>query len=125
MTNKEVETAWVRSYPIEAIYLANLARGRLQRRLKKRYPLLPDDRQPKHPQNVMSLFVKSRYAELGRSNPSGAFASISREWRALSEAEKQEWRARTQAGRPQHDAELKALKERARAYLKENNLKLL
>lgn len=100
-----------------------MARARLARRLKKRASRLIDERLPKHPQNGYSIYVKSRYADIGAGvEPLAAFGAIAQEWKVLSEAEQQSFRDRAATGQAQAKDELEVLKTKAKKYLKETGL---
>ncbi|OAQ97632.1 hypothetical protein LLEC1_02018 [Akanthomyces lecanii] len=88
--NKKALTQWIESYPAEVIYMANLARRRLARKLeKKRLTLLHDDRLPKAAPSAYSLFIKSHHDQVSASSPTDAFRQLAQQWKSLSESEKQ------------------------------------
>ena len=93
MTNYSTLKAWVQSYPIEVIYLANIARRKLRTALKKSgrgYLKLEDDRMPKRPPPPFIRFVKSRFPSVGNGQPvPTVMKQIAKEWHTLRDAETQ------------------------------------
>lgn len=121
--NKENRQKWIESFPPEAIYMANIARRRIARKLdKSRIYLIHDDRQPKRARTPYTLFVKSRFSQVNSGMSSGtaqdAFRAVSEEWRSLSESDKQSFKDEAAKEAETSQALLKDIKEKARAYCK-------
>ncbi|OAQ81624.1 HMG box protein [Purpureocillium lilacinum] len=124
--NKQTRQQWIESYPPEAVYMANVARRRLARRLdKSRVYLIHDDRLPKRAGTPYTLFVKSRFRGASASGGSGAsaqdtFRAMSAEWKSMSEADKKPFQDMARDEAETSRAQLKELKDKARAYWKEH-----
>lgn len=89
---------WVESHGVEEIALANLARKELNRKTSKNHRLIKDARQPTHPASAYNLFLKDRLT--GRAAGSAihaTFADAAKDWKALSEDEKQPYVAIAEA----------------------------
>ncbi|KAK2603860.1 hypothetical protein QQS21_003984 [Conoideocrella luteorostrata] len=121
--NKDTRQKWITSYPEEAIYMANIARRRIARKLdKSRLYLIHDDRLPKRAGTAYTLFIKSRFSQANSGTASGTaqdtFRAMSEEWRSMSESEKQPFKDEAAKEVETSQAKLKELKEKARAYWK-------
>lgn len=121
--NKENRQKWIESFPPEAIYMANIARRRIARKLdKSRIYLIHDDRQPKRARTSFTLFIKSRFPQVNSGMASGtaqdAFRAMSEEWRSLSESDKQSFKDEAAKEAETSQVLLKDIKEKARAYCK-------
>ncbi|KAM4059522.1 HMG (high mobility group) box domain-containing protein [Hirsutella rhossiliensis] len=90
VTNQQTRQAWIESFPYEVVYMANLARRQLARKLNKgRLYLIHDERQPKRASGPYGLFIKSRYRGLSDSGSTqDIFRTMATEWKALSDADK-------------------------------------
>ena len=85
--------AWVQTFTPVEVNEANNARQTLKRKYnipKNSLKLIDDDRQPKRPRTAYAIFTKARWAsgDLGNKVTDAAKA-IGREWRSLSDNEKQ------------------------------------
>lgn len=106
--------------------MANVARRRLARRLdKSRVYLIHDERLPKRAGTPYTLFVKSRFRGASASGGSGAsaqdtFRAMSAEWKSMSEADKKPFQDMARDEAETSRAQLKELKDKARAYWKEH-----
>ncbi|KYK55431.1 HMG box protein [Drechmeria coniospora] len=120
--NKRARQQWIESYPPEAVYMANIARRRLARKLSKtRVYLIHDARLPKRAGSPYTLFIKSRFrsaSDGGATSSQDAFRAMSQEWKNLSEADKQPFRDMAESQSSANKEQLKALKDRAKAYWK-------
>ncbi|OAA33035.1 HMG box protein [Moelleriella libera RCEF 2490] len=121
-TNKDTRQQWITSHPPEVIYLANVARRRIARKTNKsRIFLIHDSRLPKRSGSPYTLFIKSRFSQANSGSNGTAqdtFRAVSKEWRSLSESEKQSYRDEAAKEAAQSQAEFKELKEKAKAYVK-------
>ncbi|GAO15927.1 uncharacterized protein UV8b_02435 [Ustilaginoidea virens] len=125
--NNETRQKWVASYPPEAIYMANIARRRIARKLdKSRLYLIHDVRLPKRARTPYALFIKSRFPQANRESSSGsvqdAFRSMSEEWRSMSDSEKQPFQSKAAKEAEDSQTLLKVLKGKAKDYQKANNM---
>ncbi|KIE01899.1 HMG box protein, partial [Metarhizium majus ARSEF 297] len=121
--NKNTRQQWVESYPVEAIYIANIARRRIARKTdKSRLYLIHDERLPKRARSAYALFIKSRFSQVnsqsGSSTAQDTFRAMSEEWRSMSESEKQPFEEAAASEVEKSAALFKELKEKARVYLK-------
>ncbi|KHN94487.1 HMG box protein [Metarhizium album ARSEF 1941] len=121
--NKTTRQKWVESQPVEAIYLANIARRRIARKTNKtRLFLIHDDRLPKRARSPYALFIKSRFSQVNSQPGSGtsqdSFRAMSEEWRSMSESEKQPFKEAAVSESEKSAVLFKDLKEKARAYWK-------
>ncbi|UNI15059.1 hypothetical protein JDV02_001630 [Purpureocillium takamizusanense] len=120
--NKRTRQQWVESYPPEAIYMANLSRRRLARKLGKgRINLIHDDRLPKRAVTAYALFIKSRFRGATASAGSGStavdtFRVLSTEWKAMSEADKKPFQDMARDEIEISRAQFKEMREKAKAY---------
>ncbi|KAK1769779.1 hypothetical protein QBC33DRAFT_531956 [Phialemonium atrogriseum] len=92
LANDAAYKSWVESHSPEEIADANRARKRLKRDFKATSKgLIKDERQPKRSLSSYLLFVKSRWqsGDLTGQHPVEASKSMSGEWKALSDAERQ------------------------------------
>ncbi|PNY28351.1 Uncharacterized protein TCAP_01721, partial [Tolypocladium capitatum] len=123
VTNKQTRQQWVESHPPEAIYMANIARRRLGRKLNKsRVYLIHDTRLPKRAGTPYTLFIKARFqgaSDGGSASAQDAFRAMSSEWKAMSEADKKPFHDMAEAELQKSSESLKLLKDKARAYWKE------
>lgn len=124
IANKETREKWVKSYPVGAIYMANIARRRIARKLEKsRIYLIHDDRLPKRAGTPYTLFIKSRFSQANSQSTSGTaqdtFRAMSEEWRNMSESEKQPFQEAAAVEAEKSKTQLKELKQNARAYWRE------
>ncbi|KAK3182222.1 hypothetical protein K4F52_006399 [Lecanicillium sp. MT-2017a] len=120
--NKETRRRWVESYPPEAIYMANLARRRLSRKLnKRRTHLIHDDRLPKRAATPYTLFLKERYHTVSQDSAQETFRVVGQEWKSLPDSEKTKYRevAQQEAGKSRE--QLKTLRSKGKAYWKAQN----
>ncbi|POR31060.1 Uncharacterized protein TPAR_08726 [Tolypocladium paradoxum] len=124
VTNKQTRQEWIESHPPEAIYMANIARRRLGRKLNKsRVYLIHDTRLPKRAGTPYTLFIKSRFqgaSDGGSASAQDAFRAMSGEWKAMSEADKKPFRDMAEAEVRKSSESLRVLKDKARAYWKEH-----
>ncbi|EFY89737.1 HMG box protein [Metarhizium acridum CQMa 102] len=121
--NKNTRQQWVEAHPVEAIYMANIARRRIARKTNKsRIYLIHDERLPKRARSAYALFIKSRFSKVnsqsGSSTVQDTFRAMSEEWRSMSESEKQPFKEAAASEMEKSAALLKELKEKARAYWK-------
>ncbi|KAK9439334.1 High mobility group, HMG1/HMG2 [Metarhizium brunneum] len=121
--NKNTRQQWVESHPVEAIYIANIARRRIARKTNKsRLYLIHDERLPKRARSAYALFIKSRFSQVnsqsGSSTAQDTFRAMSEEWRSMSESEKQPFEEAAASEVEKSAALFKELKEKARVYLK-------
>jgi hypothetical protein len=89
--NKLALKKWVESHTPDQIRVANNARKQLKRKLTARkYPLIPDDRAPKHPTNAMIYYMKEKHAsgDLKGLKISETASLLSQEWKNLSASER-------------------------------------
>jgi len=89
--NKLALKKWVESHTPDQIRVANNARKQLKRKLTARkYPLIPDDRAPKHPTNAMIYYMKEKHAsgDLKGLKISETANLLSQEWKNLSASER-------------------------------------
>lgn len=102
--------------------MANVARRRIARKTNKsRIFLIHDSRLPKRSGSPYTLFIKSRFSQANSGSNGTAqdtFRAVSKEWRSLSESEKQSYRDEAAKEAAQSQAEFKELKEKAKAYVK-------
>ncbi|KAH8675830.1 hypothetical protein BX600DRAFT_453653 [Xylariales sp. PMI_506] len=91
--NAAAYQSWVESYTPQQISDANRARNTLSTKfnLKKASRSIKDHRQPKKPTGAFAYFNKERWAtgNFADRELADAARSISQEWKALSEAEKE------------------------------------
>jgi hypothetical protein len=115
--NKQTKENWVRSYPSEVVYLANLARSRLVRSHNAKLRAINDDRAPKRGGNAYTEFVKARAPEVitdsGLTGPEG-FRRLADEWRTLPASEKQAYKEAAAQGKSTVDR--KQMRHKAVAY---------
>ncbi|EGX90615.1 High mobility group, superfamily [Cordyceps militaris CM01] len=122
-TNKQALKQWIETYPAEAIYMANLARRRLARKLDKKRPaLLQDDRLPKAAPSAYSLFIKSRHDQVSAASPTDAFRQLAQQWKALPEAERQQFKAAASADLEKMRQSTEDLRAKGKAYWAANGL---
>ncbi|KAL2017814.1 hypothetical protein VTK56DRAFT_1616 [Thermocarpiscus australiensis] len=92
VTNETAYKNWIESHTPQEIHDANYARSVLRRSFKipARHQI-PDSRFPKKPLNPYASYVKSRIhsPDLANLPPRDRLASIGKEWKSLSDAEKQ------------------------------------
>ncbi|OAA49455.1 HMG box protein [Metarhizium rileyi] len=122
-SNKLAHQQWVNSHPVEAIYIANLARRRIARKANKpRVYLIHDERLPKRASSPYPLFIKSRFSQAksqnGDASSKETFRAISEEWRSMSESEKQPFKEAATLESAKSSALFKEIKEKARVYWK-------
>jgi ribonuclease D len=103
--------------------MANIARRRIARKLdKSRIYLIHDERLPKRAGTPYTLFIKSRFSEANSRSTSGTaqdtFRAMSEEWRSMSESDKKPFQDAAAAEVETSKAQLKELKEKAKAYWK-------
>ncbi|RCI07815.1 hypothetical protein L249_5793 [Ophiocordyceps polyrhachis-furcata BCC 54312] len=89
--NKREAVRWAKSYPIEVIYLANIARRRLIRITNKVRNYIHDDRQPKRPAGAMARFVRDRHDKTSGADQREVLKNVVNVWKGMSEAEKKPW----------------------------------
>lgn len=121
--NKDTRQKWIDSYPPEAIYMANIARRRIARKLdKSRLYLIHDDRLPKRAGSPYTLFIKERFSransQSSNTTAQDTFRAMSEEWRSMSESEKQPFKDESAKEAEKSRAQLKELKQKARVYWK-------
>ncbi|KAF4585365.1 HMG box protein [Ophiocordyceps camponoti-floridani] len=97
--NKKELEKWIKSYPVEVVYLANIARRRLVRILKRGAKFIPDDRQPKRPRNAMASFLATQLAgkKGAGDRQTDIFKSAVEKWKAMSDAEKKPYHDQAKA----------------------------
>lgn len=119
LSNQDVHRAWVDSHPPEAIYMANIARRRLARKLGKRNFLIHDDRLPKRATSPYILFCQSRFHNVStEGSTQDTIRVIAAEWRNLSSAEQAPYRELAAADSTKSSALLKELRAKGLAYWK-------
>ncbi|KAK7430773.1 hypothetical protein QQZ08_002562 [Neonectria magnoliae] len=119
VTNEANYKAWVESYPVERIYLANKARRKLARKLDQRINSIRDDRLPKFGGHAFSAFVKDKNTGNSLNNISEAMKAVSAEWKALTDAERQSYKDSVAADSARYSIEIKEIREKAKALIQE------
>ncbi|PHH70934.1 hypothetical protein CDD82_6828 [Ophiocordyceps australis] len=118
--NVEKMKAWVQEHPPEAIYLANLARRRLDRKFKRAYSQIQDPRLPARPSSAFIHYYIKRRGD-GTDLPSDGVINMSRqvavEWRALAPSEKKKYEAMNQEDSERFRREFQALKPKMEEYI--------
>ncbi|PHH63823.1 hypothetical protein CDD81_5480 [Ophiocordyceps australis] len=114
--------AWVQEYPPEAIYVANLARRRLSRKLSKRFAKISDHRLPARPiSSFFHYYIKRRGDGIIDSDHAG-FGNVSRqvgsEWKSLAPSEKKKYDAMYQEDAERFQREFSTLKPKIKEYIK-------
>lgn len=118
-TNKTTRQNWIESYPPEAIYMANLARRRLARKLEKsRVYVLHDERLPRRAGNSFNLFIKDNFSTANGDSAKDAFRASIEQWKTLSEAEKAPYRDQASVQGEKSTQELKRLRQLGKEYWK-------
>lgn len=119
VTNQQRRQAWIESFPYEAIYMANLARRQLARKLNKnRLNLIRDERLPKRASGPYGLFIKSRYRGLSDAGSTqDIFRAMAAEWKAMSDADKKPFQDMAAAEARKAADEFKEARTAAKARL--------
>ncbi|KAG9246326.1 hypothetical protein BJ878DRAFT_497611 [Calycina marina] len=127
VTNNIAFKQWIESHTPDEIRLANNARTQLKRKTSKKpgakslaWPLLHDDRIPKHAKTPWLLFSVERWAsgDLAHVPMLEAQKIISKEWQGLSGAEKKKYLDQSQSERTRYVAEYKTVFKRDAPYAK-------
>lgn len=114
--NKRQLDAWLKSHPPEVIYLANLARGRLNRRFNTSHRKLHDDRLPKRALSSYSIFVQERASANTSGSAADTLRAVAGEWKRLSDAEKQVYKDRARRDASGDAAKPSDAKKTAKQY---------
>ncbi|KAI5466681.1 hypothetical protein BGZ63DRAFT_4925 [Mariannaea sp. PMI_226] len=115
VTNEANYKAWVESYPVENIYVANKARRSLARKTGKVIRPIRDDRLPKPAGGAYSEFIKAKFHTLDSEIPlPKKIKELSAQWKTLSDAEKQSYQDIQHDERAEYSAEMAKLKTAAR-----------
>ncbi|KPM39494.1 hypothetical protein AK830_g7076 [Neonectria ditissima] len=120
LTNEANYKAWVESYPVERIYLANKARRRLARKLGQVVRVIRDDRLPSFPGHAYANFVKGRFhGTAGNASMLETMKVVGSEWKSLSDAEKQPYEDEIAADVARYKIEIKEIRAKADALVEE------
>ncbi|KAG6024953.1 hypothetical protein E4U40_002923 [Claviceps sp. LM458 group G5] len=122
--NKKMKEEWALSLPVEAVYLANLARKRIAQidsatGGKKRYSIIHDPRQPDGLSTAVGTYVQHRYADVKYDHNAGpdTMRAIINEWKNLPQEQKDELNEQTRQERAKQNAKLAEMKARALQWI--------
>ncbi|RDA93124.1 hypothetical protein CP533_4066 [Ophiocordyceps camponoti-saundersi (nom. inval.)] len=121
--NERERVRWVKSYPVEVVYLANLARRRLVRITKRNRTYIHDDRQPKRPAGAFPLFVRDRHSSIKTSSSTETLVELQHQWKSMSDAEKKPWKDEADAQRVRCKGQFDNFTAKARKYWLDNKPK--
>ncbi|RDA83575.1 hypothetical protein CP532_4763 [Ophiocordyceps camponoti-leonardi (nom. inval.)] len=121
--NKREASRWIKSYPIEVIYLANIARRRLIRITKKARQYIHDDRQPKRPAGALARFIHDRYDKNRGARQPDIMRALVGDWKGMSEAERKPWVDQAEADKARCKGQFDNFLSRAKKYWYDNKPK--
>ncbi|KOS20187.1 Non-histone chromosomal protein 6 [Escovopsis weberi] len=118
--NEKALSNWIKSFPVEVIYMANRARKTLGKKLDKaRVFLIHDARLPHRALTAYSRFLQERFDRQSGASNAEVFKEVGEQWRGLTDQEKAPYLERASAEAEKSSAVLKELKQKATAYWKE------
>ncbi|GAB1196282.1 hypothetical protein APSETT444_005551 [Aspergillus pseudonomiae] len=103
--NEAAYDQWIKSHTPLQIKEANLARNRLTKLTKKKYPLLRDDRLVKRPSSSYVFFYLERtgQGDFKHMTVKDIGARVAEEWKGLTESEKEKYYKLHLADRERYD----------------------
>jgi hypothetical protein len=119
VTNQANYMKWVESYPVERIYIANLARRRLEKKTGQKPRLINDHRVPKLPGNAYTRFFTAHYNTPDVNNECDTLVEkskmIAKEWSKVSDTEKKSYEIEYQKELSNYRAQMKKIKADVKA----------